>query len=199
VEFEQGGEERAGYGEELLERLSRDLAGRLGRGFSRQNLQNMRQFYRAFPHVKICQTASGKSSRDAAMAICQTASGKLAGRDTFALMDLARVFPLSWSHYVILVSRSRSTEALEFYHTEALRGGWTVRQLARQIDSQFYERTALSRNKAAMLKKGQTARPDDAVTPDEEVKDPVVLEFCCYHGRRVAGLGRQLQAEVNQS
>ncbi|MFH1438070.1 MAG: DUF1016 N-terminal domain-containing protein, partial [Pseudomonadota bacterium] len=64
VEFEQGGEERAGYGEELLERLSRDLAGRLGRVFSRHNLQNMRQFYRAFPHVNICQTASGKSSRD---------------------------------------------------------------------------------------------------------------------------------------
>ena len=35
-------------------------------------------------------------------------------------------------------------EARAFYETEALRGGWTVRQLGRQIDSQFYERTALS-------------------------------------------------------
>jgi predicted nuclease of restriction endonuclease-like (RecB) superfamily len=38
-----------------------------------------------------------------------------------------------------------------FYATEALRGGWWLRQLERQINSQFYERTALSRNKAAML------------------------------------------------
>ena len=44
-----------------------------------------------------------------------------------------------------------------FYETEALRGGWSVRQLDRQIDSQFYERTALSRNKAAMLRKGAEA------------------------------------------
>jgi predicted nuclease of restriction endonuclease-like (RecB) superfamily len=41
----------------------------------------------------------------------------------------------------------------------------------------FYERTALSRNKAAMLKKGEKAKPEDAVTPEEEIKDPFVLEF----------------------
>ncbi len=64
-----------------------------------------------------------------------------------------------------------------FYETEALRGGWTVRQLDRQIGTQSYERTMLSRNKAAMLTKGQKARPEDAVTPEEEIKDPFVLEF----------------------
>lgn len=52
-----------------------------------------------------------------------------------------------------------------------------MRQLRRQIDSQFYERTALSRNKAAMLRKGSTARPEDAVTPEEEIKSPYVLEL----------------------
>jgi hypothetical protein len=45
VEFEQGGAERAGYGEELPERLAVDLTSQRGRGFSRQNLHNMRQFY----------------------------------------------------------------------------------------------------------------------------------------------------------
>ncbi len=50
---------------------------------------------------------------------------------------LAEAFPLSWSHYVLLISRSRSDEARQFYHAEALRGGWSVRQLQRQIDSQF--------------------------------------------------------------
>ena len=47
----------------------------------------------------------------------------------------------------------------------------------RQIDTQFYERTALSRNKAAMLMKGEKQRPEDAVSPEEEIKDPFVLEF----------------------
>ena len=43
--------------------------------------------------------------------------------------------------------------ARQFYEAE-LRGGWSVRQLDRQIGSQFYERTALSKDKAAMLVKG---------------------------------------------
>jgi hypothetical protein len=47
-----------------------------------------------------------------------------------------------------------------------------VRQLDRQINSQFYERVALSRSKAAMLTKGQKALPEDRVLPEEEIKDP---------------------------
>ena len=39
-----------------------------------------------------------------------------------------------------------------------MRGGWTVRQLDRQIGTQFYERTALSRNKATMLRARQASR-----------------------------------------
>jgi predicted nuclease of restriction endonuclease-like (RecB) superfamily len=93
------------------------------------------------------------------------------------LGELAGRFPLPWSHYVLLVRRSRSPAARTFYETEALRGGWTVRQLQRQIDTQFYERTALSRNKAVMLAKGAKARREDLVTPEEELKDPLVLEF----------------------
>lgn len=54
------------------------------------------------------------------------------GTATFQLSDLARAFPLPWSHYVLLVRRSRSAEAFGFYHAEALSGGWSVRQLQRQ-------------------------------------------------------------------
>jgi len=84
--------------------------------------------------------------------------------------------PLPWSHYVRLLT-VRSTEARRFYETEALRGGWTIRQLDRQIGTQFYERTALSRNKSAMLKRGLVQQPSDALTPEQEIKDPYVLEF----------------------
>jgi predicted nuclease of restriction endonuclease-like (RecB) superfamily len=75
------------------------------------------------------------------------------------------------------VRKARSLEALNFYHGEALRGGWSVRQLDRQIASQFYERTALSKNKAAMLSKGAETKPGDALSADEEVRDLLVLEF----------------------
>ena len=52
-----------------------------------------------------------------------------------------------------------------------------VRQLNRQINSQFYERTALSKNKTAMLVKGEKPKPGDAVSADEEIRNPLVLEF----------------------
>ena len=86
-------------------------------------------------------------------------------------------FPLSWSHYVLLVRRARTDAARAFYETESFRGGWTVRQLERQIASQFYERTALSKNKTAMLRKGAVAKRADAMNPEEEIRDPFVLEF----------------------
>jgi predicted nuclease of restriction endonuclease-like (RecB) superfamily len=85
-------------------------------------------------------------------------------------------FPLPWSHYVRLLA-VKNPHARDFYEVEALRGGWSFRQLARQIDSQFYERTALSRDKAKMLTKGARALSADHVTPEEEIKDPYVLEF----------------------
>jgi predicted nuclease of restriction endonuclease-like (RecB) superfamily len=154
VEFEQGGEKRAEYGTELLRKLAGDLTKRFGRGFGPVNLSQMKRFYLTWSPQDIFQTPSEKS-----------------------LVDLAsRKFPLPWSHYVRLLSVKNSF-AREFYETEILRGGWSVRQLDRQIATQFYERTALSRNKAAMLTKGGAPRAEDAVSADEEVKDPMVLEF----------------------
>ena len=161
VEFEQSGEERAKYGAALIERLAEDLTGRFDRGFSRQNVQNMRLFYLSYPIEKICQTPSG---------ISEAASIEL-GFD-----DLLVAFPLPWSAYVRLLS-VRNESAREFYETEALRGGWSVRQLDRQIGSQFYERTALSKNRASMLTGGLMERSEDHVVPGEQIKDPLVLEF----------------------
>lgn len=100
----------------------------------------------------------------------QTLSGKL------SIGDIVSRFPLPWSAYVRLLSVNNEL-ARRFYETEALRSGWSVRQLDRQINSQFYERTALSKNKAAMLVKGQKALPEDRILPEEEIKDPFVLEF----------------------
>ena len=45
VEEEQGGETRAEYGSALLKNLSSELIKEFGKGYSEQNLKNMRQFY----------------------------------------------------------------------------------------------------------------------------------------------------------
>ena len=173
VEFEQSGEERARYGTALMERLAADLTQRFGRGFSRQNIQYMRLFYVSYPSDQIRQVLSGKLARSPRRRIRPTPSGE---SDTTSieirLGELLAAFPLPWSAYVRLLS-VKNTSAREFYGAEALRGGWSVRQLDRQINSQFYERTALSKNKAAMLTEGQKPRHEDRV----EIKDPFVLEF----------------------
>src|SRR6202050_5636289 len=57
------------------------------------------------------------------------------------------------------------------------RAGAPVLQLERQIGGQFYERIALSQNRAAMLEKAENSEPSDLVTAEEAIKDPFVLEF----------------------
>ena len=89
---------------------------------------------------------------------------------------IAQRSPLPWSHYVRLLSVKKD-EARRFYEAEAIRGGWSVRQLERQIETQFYERALLSRKQTAVLAKGQAPLATDMVTADEEVKDPYILEF----------------------
>lgn len=163
VEQEQGGKRRADYGTRLIERLSVDLTKRFGRGYSAVNIKQMRRFYLEWGNERIGQTPSDEFREGAA--------------DATITSELSEDrFPLSWSHYVSLLSVDKP-EARTFYESEALRGGWSVRQLDRQLDTQFYERALLSRNKAAMLAKGRIPRPEDAVTPEEEIKNPLVLEF----------------------
>jgi predicted nuclease of restriction endonuclease-like (RecB) superfamily len=189
VEHEQQGKRRAGYGEALIETLAADLTARFRRGFSQTNLKQMREFYLAWP---IRQTVSDESgtiglrgvarekrqtpSDESGTGSIQGAVQTLLGGTVPLENNAAPRFPLPWSHYVRLLSVD-NPEARAFYEREALHGGWSARQLDRQISTLFYERTALSRNKAAMLRKGQSARPVDQVTPEEEIKDPLVLEF----------------------
>ena len=176
VEFEQGGKGRAGYGEALLTRLAGDLTARHGRGFSRQNLQQMRGFYLGW---EICQTPSGIFAARVKLPAGPDAPTLLSSAipvPTDPAAALPAAFPLPWSHYVRLLSLD-DPQARHFYEQEAVRGGWSVRQLARQVNAQFYERTLLSKNKAAMLTKGQVRTAADAVTVDEQIRDPFVLEF----------------------
>jgi predicted nuclease of restriction endonuclease-like (RecB) superfamily len=180
VVSEQAGKARAEYGEGLIALLAQDLAARHGRGFSARNLRQMRAFYLGW---EIWQTPSAKfeaRTKGSTPAVFPGGTGRPSEVAILipdpGLATLAEAFRLPWSLYVRLAATD-DPKAREFYEAEALRGGWSIRQLSRQIDSQFYQRTLLSRNKAAMLAKGQKHRPEDAVSPEDEIKDPFVLEF----------------------
>jgi predicted nuclease of restriction endonuclease-like (RecB) superfamily len=170
VEHEQAGQKRAGYGEEVVIRFSNDLTQRFGRGFGPAQVAAMRQFHLTFPLPDNFQSVIGKSE------ILQSVIGKSTAGAVERLSPVAHALPLPWTHYVRLL-RVRNSHAREFYAREALAGGWSVRQLDRQINSQFYERTALSKNKKAMLVKGEKPLAGDAVSADEEIRNPLVLEF----------------------
>jgi predicted nuclease of restriction endonuclease-like (RecB) superfamily len=139
----------------------------------------MRNFYLGW---KISQTPSAKFQArvkppsSVAETVPIPAGPRLPPAPAPALPTLADAFPLSWSCYVRLLS-VENFHARGFYETEAIRGGWSVRQLDRQVGTQFYERTALSKNKAAMLRKGQKPKPGDSLTVQEEIRDPYLLEF----------------------
>ena len=141
VEQEQQGQQRADYGEHLIEQLAKDLSARYGRGFSRANVFQMRQFYLAYRHK--VQTPSGQSSPS---------------------------FVLSWSHYVRLLTVSDAA-AREYYETEAIRGGWSVRDLDRQIATQTYRR--LQGQPVPALLPASSAQH----RTEEHIRDPFILEF----------------------
>lgn len=168
VLLEQGGEQRAGYGDQLIDQLARDLTQQFGRGFSQTNLKQMRSFYIAWPALPIRQTLSDESGKQRHISPLRP--------DTVHVSEISSRFALPWSAYVRLLS-VKNPDARSFYESEALRAGWSVRQLDRQIGSQFYERIALSKNKAAMLEKAHTPESSDTITPEEAIKDPFVLEF----------------------
>jgi len=172
VHFEQGGRERAAYGETLIKRLAADLTKRFGRGFSERNLEQMRHFHLLWP-------------------IPQTVPAELGDSNS-----LTRRFPLPWSAYFRLLSVN-DLSARMFYESKALRGGWSVRQLDRQIESRFYERTSRADSKAIPLDSGPpgTGNP----SPQEAIKDPFVLEFLLEMRDDFAFVGRQRRLRLDDT
>lgn len=81
---------------------------------------------------------------------------------------------LSWTHYRLLM-RVEKDNVREFYINEAINGNWSTRQLERQINSLFYERMLMSKDKKGMLEEGRGL--EDKMQPEHIIKDPYVLEF----------------------
>ncbi len=180
VESVQGGQQRAEYGEAVLETLSTALGRRFGRGFSISNLRYFRLFFVAFADraPEIRQPAIDESRRlGAGPAIHQSAldeSGEtlILGARPPALQGFSPT--LSWGHYRTL-AKVEPTAARSFYESEAERASWSLTDLERQIHTQLFARLRKSRDKAGVM---------DLVTrglalhrPIDAIRDPYVLDF----------------------
>ena len=173
---EQKGEKRAEYGKGLIKGLSQRLTEEFGRGFSEDNLSNMRKFFLLWePRVaEFPNSLFGNSTPQ----ICQQPSGKLAPLAISAQPMRKSPFTLSWTHYQVLLPIKDSDER-SFYEIEATNEGWSVPELKRQKASCLYQRLALSRDKARIKR---LAREGQIITkPEDLFKEPLVLEFLGLH------------------
>ena len=174
VEVEQHGEKRAGYGDEVIERLAQRLAASVGQGFGARTLRRIRQFYVTYPEGSALPPELGGPEKRTA-ALSKSKPEKIR---TAALTKSAGVpapFPphLGWTHYLVLLRVTNPT-ARAFYEIEAARESWASRELERQIASLLFERLAKSRDKEKVL--ALARRGHEVEVPADVLKDPFVLE-----------------------
>lgn len=158
VEDEQQGKERAEYGKQVLKELSAKLTAEFGKGFSVQNLENMRKFYLLYALDSNSQSVVRISEKSQSPIRISEKSNTV----------------LSWTHYLVLI-RIENKDERSFYEIESLNNNWSVRELKRQFNSALYERLALSRDKEGvkqLAEKGQIIEK-----PLDLLKDPYILEF----------------------
>jgi predicted nuclease of restriction endonuclease-like (RecB) superfamily len=191
VEFEQNGEDRAAYGQGLLQALADRLKGLEIKGIASTNLKLSRQFYMVFRQIG--QTASDQSDVEAIgqtltdlLPPSELTSNQTAQVDKLipmgaSLVDLSTVmrtlsrrFTLGWSHYVELLTLDDTAER-RFYEIEAAANQWTVRELQRQIASSLYQRLALSRDKDEIRRLAAEGQVVEKAA--DLIKNPLVLEF----------------------
>ncbi|MFN3757287.1 MAG: YhcG family protein [Flavobacterium sp.] len=163
IEEFQKGEERAKYGDNLLNSISFDLKSKGLKGFSVQNLERMRNFYLTY----------SKSSNELRNSILFQKSSTLL-RISEKDEKTIKILPLSWSHYLLLLRIENELER-QFYEVESFSNHWTLIELERHYNSGLFERITLSKNKDEIQKlvsEGQIIERSKDI-----FKEPYILEF----------------------
>lgn len=171
VEFEQQGNARAGYASGTLKSVSLKLTKEFGKGFSIDNLENMRRFYNEY---KSAYTVFIEEQLKSETVFRKSAKVKKSPVSKSETVSRKSVFTLSWSHYLLLMKIGNLQER-SFYTIEAYNEGWSVRELQRQFDSALYERLVLSRNKKRV--KELSRKGHIIMAPSDIIKDPYILDF----------------------
>ena len=176
VEEEQNGKDRAEYGKQLLKGLSQQLTKEFGKGFSIDNLGNMRKFYLAYSIseslTRILQIQKSQSLTEEFES--QKTQSVISFSEESISKSLISFFKLTWTHYVFLM-RIDDEKERRFYEIESEKYNWSVRELKRQYDSALYTRLDLSRDKEGVLKLSEQGQIIEK--PKDLIKDPYILEF----------------------
>ena len=158
VEFEQSGEDRAAYGEQLLKKLEQRLKTK---GLNERRFREFRRLYLVYPQLKeqvLHYIMAGNEIRytlstEFTEPIRHTLSAELQTSEIQYnkwSIPAERLFnKLPYSH-LKFISKIENPTKRAFYETEAIRGCWSARELERQISSLYYERSGLSKNKEAL-------------------------------------------------
>ena len=191
VEFEQNGEDRAAYGEQLLKKLEQRLKTK---GLNERRFREFRRLYFVYPQLKepvtqyiasqiqIRHTLSAEfiepirrlPSAESAMNIRRIPSAEL-GTAKEWIIPADRLFnKLTYSN-LMLISAIDNPVKRAFYEMETIRGCWSYKELERQIASLYYERSGLSKNKEALSALVQ--QQATLLQPKDVINTPVTLEF----------------------
>ncbi len=166
-------EQRAGYGEQIIKELARELTRQYGDGFSQANLYHFVSFYNCFPNI--FHAVSGKSAEGSTSNNFYAVSRKTS--NVLLLDTLLSETPLllSWTHYRILL-QEQNKDARDWYEREAAKEMWSTRTLQRNISSQYYHRMLMSQHKELVHEEmiEKTSPLQDKL---EFIKNPVIAEF----------------------
>jgi predicted nuclease of restriction endonuclease-like (RecB) superfamily len=177
--YERHGQDRAKYGEKLMDQVSMELmAGGMDR-CDRRELYRYRNFFLAYsnfletlsPLSEIPKLQGQKSS------IVETVSPQLVeGKNpTIRFLPAQKLLQsLSFSHFAELIEIQDPLKRA-FYELQAVKGNWSVRELKRQIGTLYFERSSLSKNKKKLSRLVQSKA--EAITPAQIIRDPYVFEF----------------------
>ena len=178
TEYELHGADRAEYGQHLIEDLSKELQDTLDRCYTGRYLRLCRQFYTTYPQIR-----KSLISKSLPPLIRKSAISKLpsiTGESESSLPQPAVIRPetivsnLSFTHIIELLKCDTAAKRV-FYELECIRGGWSVRELKRQIGSLYYERSGLSNDKNALSRLANQVAERRQTKLD--VRDPYVFEF----------------------
>ena len=186
VEFEQHGEDRAKYGENLLKNLAQRLNRR---GLGERRLDEFRLTYIIYPQIgQVIADYIAKNNRQDILRLptaklqivenleddnLRLLTAKSHGKEWQTPAD--RLFNRLSATHLVLLSNIKDPLKRAFYEQETIRGCWTVKELDRQISSQYYERMGLSKDKKGLQR--LTDKNVQQLTPRDIIHDPVTLEF----------------------
>ena len=197
VEFEQNGEDRAAYGEQLLKKLEQRLNVK---GLNERRFREFRRLYLVYPQLKepvaqyivsqnqIRHTLSAEfiepirrlPSAESAANIRRMPSAELDDAKKWMIPADKLFSRLTYSN-LMLISTIDNPVKRAFYEMETIRGCWSYKELERQINSLYYERSGLSKNKEALSALvQQQAAP---LQPKDVINMPVTLEFLGLNDR----------------